>query len=256
MDSALWLSVKSLGSETISFMPKLPVVLPRLTAIVFGLLLCLLALGCSAAQPSSGTSPDEIATLYRDRPKLEGRATVRMQVKTRSGVGTVDMLLEGDAAPMTAGNFAQLAGQGFYDGLNFHRVVKEPLPFVVQGGDPLGDGTGGFMDPETRRSRQIPLEIAIAKPGDSYELRYNELLSSSKLVLPHLRGAVAMARSTAPNSASSQFYIALSDVPQLDGRYAVFGYVTAGMDVVDEIAIGDPIVSMTVVEGLDRLSSE
>ena len=237
-------------------MPNLSAVLPRLPAILLGSLLCLLVFGCSSAQPSTANSPEDMAVLYRDRPRLVGQATVRMQVKTQSGVGTVDMLLNGDAAPMTAGNFLQLAEQGFYDGLTFHRVVKDPLPFVVQGGDPLGDGTGGFLDPETRRARQIPLEIAIAQSGDSYELHYNELLSSPKLALPHLRGAVAMARSAAPNSASSQFYIALTDVPQLDGRYAVFGYVTAGMDVVDKIAIGDPIVSMTAIDGSDRLTSE
>ena len=118
--------VQSVGSATFSFMPNLRAVLPRLPAILMGSLLCLLMFGCSSPQLSNATSAEDIAALYQGRPKLVGQATVRMEVKMQSGVGTVDLLLNGDAAPMTAGNFLQLAGQGFYDGLTFHRVVKEP----------------------------------------------------------------------------------------------------------------------------------
>ncbi len=181
-------------------------------------------------------------------------------MQTASGLGTVTLQLEGNAAPLTAGNFVQLAADGFYDGLSFHRVVKDPLPFVVQAGDPLGNGTGGFVDPQTQRPRQIPLEIATksraAEDVPQFKLHYNEVVQSPALALPHHRGAIAMARSTAFNTASSQFYIALSDVPQLDGRYAVFGYITEGMDWVDTISIGDRIVSIKVIEGLENLSEE
>ncbi|MGK7913327.1 MAG: peptidylprolyl isomerase [Synechococcus sp.] len=230
--------------------------LVRLRSLLVSVLLCFVLAGCGVIPPSVAATRDDIAALYGDRPELSGMATVQMEVQTAAGNGTVEMVLNGEAAPLTAGNFVQLASQGFYDGLSFHRVVKDPLPFVVQGGDPLGNGTGGFVDPETQQPRQIPLEMALEpRSNDGYTLRYNETVPPNGLVLPHLRGAVAMARSAAPNTASSQFYIALADIPQLDGRYAVFGYVTEGMDVVDRIAIGDRIVSVTVTEGLDNLGS-
>ena len=228
----------------------------QLRACLASLLICFALVSCGMIPQSVASTRDEIATLYGDRPNLSGMATVQMEVQTAAGTGTVEMMLNGAAAPLTAGNFVQLANQGFYDGLSFHRVVKDPLPFVVQGGDPLGNGTGGFVDPETQQPRHIPLEFALEpRTNDGYTLVYNETIPSNGLVLPHLRGAVAMARSAAPNTASSQFYIALSDIPQLDGRYAVFGYVIEGMDVVDEIAIGDRIVSVTVTDGLDSLNS-
>ncbi|MEM9567821.1 MAG: peptidylprolyl isomerase [Cyanobacteria bacterium P01_E01_bin.34] len=228
----------------------------RMRALLVSLLICVALVSCGMIPQSLAATRDEIATRYGDRPNLLGLATVQMEVETAAGSGTVEMVLNGAAAPLTAGNFVQLASQGFYDGLNFHRVVKDPLPFVVQGGDPLGNGTGGFVDPETQQPRQIPLELPLEPRTDNgYTLVYNETIPPNGLVLPHLRGAVAMARSAAPNTASSQFYIALSDIPQLDGRYAVFGYVTEGMDVVDRIAIGDRIVSATVTDGLDNLNS-
>ncbi len=230
--------------------------LSRFCSLLFSLLFCVALLSWGVIPQSNAATGEEIATLYRDRPKLTGKATVQMEVQTATGTGTVEMVLNGDAAPLTAGNFVQLANQGFYNGLSFHRVVKDPLPFVVQGGDPLGNGTGGFVDPDTQRPRQIPLEIALEpRTADGYNLQYNEIVQPRGLVLPHLRGAVAMARSAAPNTASSQFYIALSDIPQLDGRYAVFGYVTEGMDVVDRIAIGDRITSVTISDGLERIEN-
>lgn len=123
--------------------------------------------------------------------------------------GTVEITLEGKAAPKTVANFIKLAKQGFYNGLKFHRVVPN---FVIQGGDPDGTGLGG-------PGYTIPAEIG----------------------LKHKKGAIAMARtddSVNPTRASSgsQFYIALQTLTELDGKYTVFGYVTAGMDVVAEIA--------------------
>ena len=153
--------------------------------------------------------------------------------------------------------------RGVYNGLIFHRVVKDPQPFVVQGGDPKGNGTGGFIDPATQKTRDVPLEIRVKDKNDAEkagELVYGQGLGQQSgipnppVVLPHKRGAVAMARSQMPNSASSQFYFTLSDdLGFLDGDYAVFGYVTNGMNVVDKIKQGDKIQSAKVVSGAENL---
>ena len=194
-------------------------------------------------------------------PVLAGKATVEMQITNR---GKVVMELDGDRAPITAGNFVDLVQRGFYNGLAFHRVVKSPEPFVVQVGDPQSAdpsvpiralGAGGFIDPDTQQERRIPLEI---QPDSADEPIYSQTFETAKVAespaLSHTRGAVAMARSQLPDSASSQFYIALSDLPFLDGNYAVFGYVTEGMDVVDSIEQRDVIESATVTTGIENLN--
>lgn len=116
-----------------------------------------------------------------------------------------------DKAPNTVNNFLSLVNKGFYDGLIFHRVIKG---FMIQGGDPLGKGTGG--------------------PGYSIhgEFAQNGFVND----LRHTRGVLSMARSMMPDSAGSQFFIMHMDAPHLDGAYAAFGKVVEGMDVVDEIA--------------------
>ena len=124
--------------------------------------------------------------------------------------GTITLALDGQAAPETVANFVSLAEEGFYDGLTFHRIIEG---FVIQGGDPNGDGTGG-SDTEIK--------------GEFRDNKFDNPLS-------HVRGAVSMARSQKYNSASSQFFIVHQDSTDLDGAYAVFGYVTEGMDVVDDI---------------------
>ena len=188
-------------------------------------------------------------------PCLKGQAVVELTTSK----GVVQLSLDGDAAPLTAGNFVDLVRRGAYNGTVFHRVVRDPIPFVVQGGDPQGAdpkvpvdqlGTGSFIDPASGQPRLIPLELFLqgeAKP------RYGDIAvgpgQQSKLKLQHQRGALAMARSADPNSASAQFYIALKALPELDGRYAVFGRVTQGMEVVDEISQGDRLVKATLVEG-------
>jgi cyclophilin family peptidyl-prolyl cis-trans isomerase len=139
--------------------------------------------------------------------------------------GTIKFELYEDLAPITAGNFIDLAQKGFYTGLTFHRV--EP-GFVIQGGCPQGTGTGGYID-ESGRERRIKLEV-------SPELKHGPA------------GAVAMARSSNPDSASSQFYITLAPTPFLDMNYAVFGRVTDGLDVVNQIRKGDKISSVTIEE--------
>lgn len=229
--------------------------------------------GCSPeAASNSVSSPNALATqtasvpttqasspLMKDLPVLEGKATVVMTVKGQP----ITIEVDGTNAPITAGNFVDLVQRGVYDGLVFHRVVRQPEPFVVQGGDPQGKdpnfpqsrlGTGGFTDPNTGRERRIPLEI---KPEGAESPLYSKTLKSAGVSgspqLRHTRGAVAMARSQPPDSASSQFYIALADLPFLDGDYAVFGRVTSGMEVVDTIEQGDRIESAKVTQGVENL---
>lgn len=188
----------------------------------------------------------------KDLPRLDGDATVEMVIKG----SPVIIEVKGTEAPYTAGNFVDLVDKGFYNGLIFHRVVKDPQPFVAQGGDPQGVGTGGYVDPKTKRPRNIPLEIKLEgqeQPTYSQGLGRQAGFSAPPVVLKHTRGAVAMARSQPPDSASSQFYFALSDLDFLDGDYAVFGYVKSGMNTVDKINQGDKITSAKVTSGLENL---
>ncbi len=190
--------------------------------------------------------------MFDNLPRLEGKAKVKLVVNGSPIIIEVD----GIDAPITAGNFVDLVQRGVYNGLVFHRVIKSPQPFVAQGGDPLGNGTGGFVDPETGKKRSIPLEIKLSgddEPTYSKGLGQQSGIMSPNVVLKHNRGAVAMARSQAPDSASSQFYIALAQLDFLDGDYAVFGQVIEGMDVVDGIDQGDIIVSAEVIEGIENL---
>jgi peptidyl-prolyl cis-trans isomerase B (cyclophilin B) len=132
--------------------------------------------------------------------------------------GVIKFTLHEDLAPITTANFIELVQRNFYDGLKFHRV--EPN-FVIQGGCPHGTGMGGS-------GKNIPLEVsANLKHGDA--------------------GAVAMARASDPNSASSQFYITLAPTPFLDMNYAVFGRVIEGMEVAQQIRVGDVMKSVTIV---------
>ncbi|MEB3161425.1 MAG: peptidylprolyl isomerase [Synechocystis sp.] len=189
------------------------------------------------------------------KPRLDGKATVEMVVNGKPIIIEVD----GENAPVTAGNFVDLVERGFYNGLTFHRVVDG---FVAQGGDPQGTGTGGFVDPETKKPRNIPLEIKLSPDVENapetpiYGTAIGQQGGYAKppVVLPHKTGAVAMARSQLPDSASSQFYFTLSDdTGFLDGDYAVFGYVTQGMDTVVNIKQGDKIQSAKVTDGLGNL---
>ena len=119
-----------------------------------------------------------------------------------------------DIAPVTVANFEELANDGFYDGLIFHRVIPG---FMIQGGDPLGNGTGG--------------------PG--YAIKGEFKSNGFDNNLKHERGALSMARSMNPNSAGSQFFIMTDDAPHLDGMYASFGKVTSGMEEADRIVSVD-----------------
>ena len=121
-----------------------------------------------------------------------------------------------EIAPISVNNFISLINKNFYDGLIFHRVIKG---FMIQGGDPLGTGMGG-----------------------SDEMIKGEFAANGvENPLQHTRGAISMARSQYPDSASSQFFIVHQDSPHLDGQYAAFGYVTDGMDVVDKLCEDTPV---------------
>lgn len=124
--------------------------------------------------------------------------------------GTVKMELYADIAPITVANFAKLVNEGFYNGLTFHRIMSG---FMIQGGDPLGNGTGGSDE-------EIKGEFALNGVENS---------------ISHTRGTISMARASAYNSASSQFFIMHQDYTGLDGAYAAFGKVTEGIEVVDKI---------------------
>jgi peptidyl-prolyl cis-trans isomerase B (cyclophilin B) len=162
--------------------------------------------------------PLVVSLALAQQPAPQGGKKVKQTaVITMEKGGEIVIEFFPDDAPKTVENFVTLAKKGFYDGLTFHRV--EPN-FVVQGGDPKGDGTGG--------------------PGYKIKAEFNKQ--------PHVRGVVAMARSSDPDSAGSQFYITLAPAHFLDGKYTVFGKVSSGMDVVDKIKKGDKMKSVKIVE--------
>ena len=141
----------------------------------------------------------------------------QIAVITLENGGEIRMEFYPQDAPKTVENFVGLAQKGFYDGLTFHRVVPG---FVVQGGDPKGNGTGG--------------------PGYTVKAEFN--------TQKHVRGTLAMARSQHPDSAGCQFYICYGAQPHLDGQYTVFGRVVAGMEHVDRITQGDRMTTVAIVE--------
>lgn len=146
-----------------------------------------------------------------------GKKVKQTAVITLEKGGEIRIELFPEDAPKTVESFVTLAKKGFYNGLTFHRVVPG---FVVQGGDPKGDGTGG--------------------PGYTVKAEFNKR--------KHVRGTVAMARSQHPDSAGSQFYITFGPQPNLDGSYTVFGQVVAGMEHVDKIQVGDKMKSVRISE--------
>ena len=217
---------------------------------LMALALCLpLLVSCA----SSTTASIPVGCEQASSPCLQGKASVELTTSK----GSITLELNGDAAPVTAGNFLDLVQRGAYNGTVFHRVVRDPVPFVVQGGDPSSSdpatpksqyGTGSFVDPTSGQARFVPLELSF---NGEDQPRYGRVVSNPtelvQLKLSHERGALAMARSQAPDSASAQFYIALKPLPELDGRYAVFGRVTQGLDVVDAIRQDDTIEKAVVL---------
>lgn len=158
----------------------------------------------SEASNSSDSSSEEL---------LSGTYEAEIVVKD---YGTIKVELDADTAPITVTNFVQLARDGFYDGLTFHRIIDG---FMIQGGDPNGNGTGGS---------DTKIKGEFSSNGVENDIS-------------HVRGVISMARSTDKNSASSQFFIVQQDSTYLDGDYAAFGHVTEGMDVVDAICEAVPV---------------
>ena len=155
--------------------------------------------GCGKKAPTDSSS--------QSSELLSGKHHISIEV---SNYGTIKAELDADTAPITVTDFINLANSGFYDGLTFHRVIDG---FMIQGGDPEGNGTGGS-------SEKIKGEFS------------NNGIDNN---ISHTRGTISMARSSAYNSASSQFFIMQKDTTSLDGQYAAFGTVTDGMDIVDKI---------------------
>ena len=167
----------------------------------------------TSAAREEETSASQAGAEELDLAAAAGKHHVRITVKD---YGTIDVELDGDTAPISVANFLDLAEEGFYDGLTFHRIING---FMIQGGDPLGTGMGGS-------DREIKGEFA---------------MNGVENPLSHTRGAISMARSQRPDSASSQFFIVHEDSQYLDGQYACFGYVTEGMEVVDAICEAVPV---------------
>lgn len=181
----------------------------KTTGIIAGILLLIVVLVAA------------VIVLFAVRGKKEsteaidaaGKHHIEIQVKD---YGTIKAELDGDAAPITVANFLKLAESGFYDGLTFYRIIDG---FMIQGGDPKGNGTGG------------------ADKTIKGEFSQNGVENK----LSHVRGTLSMARSQDMDSASSQFFIVQSDCTYLDGQYAAFGTVTEGMELVDKICKDTPV---------------
>jgi len=176
-----------------------PMHLAILAVAVVGLIIGVVALTKGGGQAPAGS--------------VTGTHYVQIDVQD---VGTITAELYADVAPITVANFLELVDSGFYDGLTFHRIISG---FMVQGGDPLGNGTGGS-------DKNIKGEFA---------------QNGVKNDLKHTRGVMSMARSYLPDSASSQFFIMHQDAPHLDGAYAAFGKVLTGMEVVDALCAQTPV---------------
>ena len=175
---------------------------------------CFLMSGCggntessSSEKATSAVSNEETTSASTDTTDYKSSYTA-IDVKD---YGKIEVELYEELAPITVKNFVDLAKDGFYDGLTFHRIITG---FMIQGGDPKGDGTGGS---------EKTIKGEFAQNGVKNDLK-------------HTRGVISMARSMMPDSASSQFFIMHKDAPHLDGSYAAFGKVVDGMDAVDEIA--------------------
>jgi len=200
--------------------------------------------------------PFEVPEEYANLPQLKGRAKV--QISTTQGDLTI--VVDGYSAPVTGGNFVDLVQRKFYDNLPFIRAEDF---YVIQTGDPKGEEVG-FIDPNTDKYRSIPLEVLVRGESEPiYGFTTEDVgLYLAEPVLPfNAYGAVALARpSTDPNGGSSQFFFFKFDTEVtppgynlMDGRFAVFGYVTEGAEVLEKLTAEDKIITAQVVEGSENL---
>ena len=169
--------------------------------------------GCTAEadKVESKETLDRVSTNAKNKESQEDLLSGLYQVEiVVKDYGSIIVELDADVAPITVTNFMNLVKEGFYDGLTFHRIISG---FMIQGGDPLGNGTGGSDTTITGEFSMNAIENNIS----------------------HTRGTISMARSQNMNSASSQFFIMHQDYTDLDGQYAAFGHVTEGMEIVDQI---------------------
>ena len=158
--------------------------------------------------------------------------------------GKIKLELYGKLAPVTVGSFIDFVEKGAYDKTIFNRVIRKPYPFIIRGGDnTLIKGENKFIDNKTGKVRYIPLEIKLkTNKIPTYGKEIDISIRKNNIELKHKRSYLSMARSEKINSGSSQFYISLKSLPELDGRFAVFGKVISGMNVVDLIEEEDFIV--------------
>ena len=185
----------------------------KMTGIIAGILLLIVVLVAAVIALFAVRGKKESTEGSTEAIDAAGKHHIEIQVKD---YGTIKAELDGDTAPITVANFLKLAESGFYDGLTFHRIIDG---FMILGGDPKGNGTGG------------------ADKTIKGEFSQNGVENK----LSHVRGTLSMARSQDMDSASSQFFIVQSDCTYLDGQYAAFGTVTEGMDLVDKICKDTPV---------------
>lgn len=177
---------------------------------IIAIFLCIFLI--AAMIPGCGSNQEDNAGSSGDM-LLDGLHHVEIEI---AGYGTIALELDADTAPISVTNFINLADDGFYNGLTFHRIIDG---FMIQGGDPLGNGTG----------------------GSDKEIKGEFSKNGVKNDISHVRGVISMARSNDPDSASSQFFIVHKDSTSLDGSYAAFGHVTEGIEIVDQICEDTPV---------------
>ncbi len=186
--------------------------LTMVLAVLMVLALC--ACGNKVSGSTGGTQAKSEAAAQKSEQAAEPDTTfqkLRHAEITVKDYGTIKLELDEGTAPITVANFVKLAKNGFYNGLTFHRIMDG---FMIQGGDPLGNGTGGSDEKIKGEFSQNGVDNPIS----------------------HVKGVISMARSNQPDSASSQFFITVADATFLDGAYAAFGRVTEGMEVAEKIA--------------------
>lgn len=179
----------------------------RLLIAIVSLLMVFAMTACSS---DTGASNETGSEAESKSAAVKGIGIHHAEIEIQD-YGTLSLELDGDTAPITVQNFLDLAKAGFYDGLTFHRIIDG---FMIQGGDPNGDGTGGSEKTIKGEFSSNGVENGIS----------------------HKKGVISMARAQDPDSASSQFFIMVEDSPFLDGDYAAFGHVTKGQELVDKIA--------------------